>query len=86
MSYHPRKLSEPFEPVTLAEGVGGGPWPISTSTENWFETAFDLLLGEANVEIDGILVRARDMHPRRPVLRQLRAILRRHGIRVGRLP
>jgi hypothetical protein len=81
MGHISAKPPRPFEPVTLADG---GPWLVSTAVDGWIEAAIDLLLERESVAIDGIRVDGRDFDRKRPVWAQLRAILRRHGIRTPR--
>ena len=61
------------------------PIRISTSSPGWLDAAFDFLLSEDNVEIDGHLIRASGFHPRRPLLGQLRRKLRDLGLPTPRL-
>jgi hypothetical protein len=68
-------------PDPVDDDIPGPPHRYHTSDPSWLRFACEDLLYEEDVVIDGHYIRAHSLHPRRPVMRQLRRILRQLGVR-----
>jgi hypothetical protein len=58
----------------------GPPWVLKTSEPFWVDRAVELLLEEEDVAVDGVLIRAAELHPKVSAFWQLKYRLKQHGI------
>jgi hypothetical protein len=82
MSYvSPKPPQLELEPEPIPERL-----VVATSERQWTNRAIEWLLFEADVVVDGILIRGDSLNPREPVWRQLKRRLRAAGVRCPRSP